>query len=148
MPGYYMHSFRGVAIDVACSPYEEDDMSISLTDREADIMQILWERGGSTVAEVREALHDDLAYTTVLTILRNLQAKGYVDHTPEGRAHRFFPRIQQQAARKNAVKHLMGKLFKGSAELLLTQLVSEHKLDEDQVARIKKILDEKRPSRK
>lgn len=123
-------------------------MPISLTDREADIMQVLWERGASTVAEVRDALHDDLAYTTVLTILRNLQAKGYVDHKPEGRAHRFFPRVQQQAARRNAVKHLMGKLFKGSADLLLTQLVAENKLDDDQVARIKKILEEKRPNRK
>lgn len=123
-------------------------MAISLTDREADIMQVLWERGGSTVAEVRDALQDDLAYTTVLTILRNLQAKGYVDHKPEGRAHRFFPRIQQQAARRNAVKHLMGKLFRGSADLLLTQLVAEHKLDDDQVARIKEILEEKRPARK
>lgn len=123
-------------------------MAISLTDREADIMRILWERGASTVAEVRDTLTDELAYTTVLTILRNLQAKGYVDHKPEGRAHRFFPRIQQQAARKNAVKHLMGKLFKGSADLLLTQLVSEHKLDEDQVERIRKILKEKQAKRK
>jgi predicted transcriptional regulator len=123
-------------------------MAISLTDREADIMQILWERGASTVAEVRDALTDELAYTTVLTILRNLQAKGYVDYKPEGRAHRFFPCIQQQAARKNAVKHLMGKLFKGSADLLLTQLVSEHKLDDEQVSRIRKILEEKRVQRK
>ena len=123
-------------------------MAIALTDREADIMQILWERGPSTVAEVRQALSDDLAYTTVLTILRNMHAKGYVDHKPEGRAHRFFPKIQQQAARKNAVKHLMGKLFKGSAELLLTQLVSEHKLDDDQVERIRKILEEKQTKRK
>jgi BlaI family transcriptional regulator, penicillinase repressor len=123
-------------------------MAISLTDREADIMRILWERGASTVAEVRDALTDELAYTTVLTILRNLQAKGYVDHKPDGRAHRFFPRIQQQAARKNAVKHLMGKLFKGSADLLMTQLVSEHKLDEDQVERIRKILAEKQAKRK
>src|SRR5215210_5954297 len=111
-------------------------MRIALTDREADLMQILWEQGASTAAEVRDRLSDDLAYTTVLTVLRTLEAKGYVDHKEDGRAHRYRARIAQQAARSNAVKHLMGKLFCGSAELLLTQLVSDHKLDQQQVERV------------
>ena len=59
-------------------------MDIALTDREADVMQILWERGPSVVAEVRDHLADELAYTTVLTILRTLEAKGYVAHEEEG----------------------------------------------------------------
>ena len=119
-------------------------MPIALTDREADLMQILWEKGASTAAEVRERLSDDLAYTTVLTVLRTLEAKGYVDHEEDGRAHRYRARIAEQAARSNAVKHLMRKLFRGSPELLLTQLMSDHKLDARHVQRAQLLLKKKR----
>ncbi len=92
---------------------------------------------------MKDKLSDPLAYTTVLTILRNLEAKEYVGHEPDGRAHRYFARISQQSARKSAIRHLAGKLFQGSADLLLTQLVSDRKLSEDQVRRIREILEEK-----
>src|SRR5262245_27357520 len=118
-------------------------MSISLANREAEVMAVLWEHGASTVTEVRERLSDELAYTTVLTILRNLEAKEYVGHEAEGRAHRFFAKVQQQAARKNAIRHLATKLFEGSSDLVLTQLVSDRKLSADQVERIRAILNEK-----
>lgn len=117
-------------------------MSVTLSNREAEIMAVLWEQGPSTVTEVKQKLSDELAYTTVLTMLRNLEAKAYVGHEAEGRAHRYFPRIKQQAARKSAIRHLAGKLFEGSADLLLTQLVSDRRLSEDQVRRIRDILDE------
>ncbi len=120
-------------------------MSVTLANREAEIMDVLWEQGPSTVAEVRQKLSVELAYTTVLTILRNLEAKGYVGHEAEGRAHRYFPRVKQQAARKSAIRHLAGKLFQGSADLLLTQLVADRRLSEDQVRRIRAILDEEKP---
>src|SRR5271157_4764117 len=103
-------------------------MDISLTDREADVMQLLWDHGPSLVAQVRARLSDELAYTTVLTILRTLEAKGYVGHDEEGRGHRYFAAVQERAARKSALRHLTGKLFKGSAELLFAQLVSDRKL--------------------
>jgi predicted transcriptional regulator len=119
-------------------------MPIALTDREADLMQILWEQGASTAAEVRDRLSDDLAYTTVLTVLRTLEAKGYVDHKEDGRAHRYRARIAQHAARNNAVKHLMRKLFCGSAELLLTQLVADYKLDQQQVERVQLLVKKKK----
>jgi predicted transcriptional regulator len=118
-------------------------MSISLANREAEIMAVLWDHGPSTVSDVRERLSDELAYTTVLTILRNLEAKDYVGHEAEVRAHRFFAKVQRQAARKNAIRHLATKLFEGSSDLLLTQLVSDRKLSEDQVKRIREILSEK-----
>ena len=108
-------------------------------------MAVLWEQGASTVAEVKDRLSDPLAYTTVLTILRNLETKEYVGPQPDGRAHRYFARIRQQAARKSAIRHLAGKLFQGSSDLLLTQLVSDRKLSEDQVRRIREILEEKPP---
>lgn len=118
-------------------------MTVSLSNREADIMAVLWELGPSTVAEVRAQLKDDLAYTTVLTILRNLESKGYVTHAAEGRAHRFAAAVRQSSARRSALRQLTGKLFKSSTDVLLTHLVSDRKLTEDQVRRIRKILEEK-----
>lgn len=116
-------------------------MEIALTDREAEFMQVLWEHGPSTVAEVRERLCDPLAYTTVLTILRNLEAKGYVGHAEEGRAHRYATRIASDAARQSALRALTRKLFQGSAELLMTHLVSDRRLSNAEVQRIRALLE-------
>jgi predicted transcriptional regulator len=118
-------------------------MDILLTDREADVMQILWQHGASLVADVRDRLRDELAYTTVLTVLRTLESKGYVRHEEEGRVHRYFPAVQQQAVRKSALRHLMGKLFDGSSELLLTHLVSDRSLGKAELERLRNILDGK-----
>lgn len=115
-------------------------MDISFTDREADVMQILWDHGPSVVSEVRAQLHDELAYTTVLTVLRTLETKGYVGHEEEGRGHRYHAIIAQQEARKSALQHLTSKLFKGSAELLFAHLVSDRKLGADEIARMRKLL--------
>ena len=118
-------------------------MKISLTDREADLMQVLWDHGPSLVAEVREHLKDELAYTTVLTVLRTLEAKGYVDHEEAGRGHRYFAKVKQQAARKSALRHLTEKLFQGSAEALFMHLVSDQKLTPEQLKRMRELLAEK-----
>jgi predicted transcriptional regulator len=115
-------------------------MDIHLTDRETDIMQVLWERGPSVVAEVRANLEDRLAYTTVLTILRTLEGKGYVGHEEEGRAHRYFATVKRHAAQGSALRHLTSKLFKGSAELLFTHLVASEKLNPEQIRRMRKLL--------
>lgn len=104
-------------------------------------MQILWARGPSIVSEVRAGLSDDLAYTTVLTILRTLETKGYVSHVEEGRVHRYVAKVQQQAARKSALRHLTSKLFQGSAELLFAQLVSDRNLTPEQIRRMRELLE-------
>jgi BlaI family transcriptional regulator, penicillinase repressor len=118
-------------------------MDIQFTDREIDVMQVLWERGPSLVGEVRDALTDDLAYTTVLTILRTLEGKGYVGHEQEGRGHRYFAAVKQQAAQRSALRHLTSKLFKGSAELLFTHLVSDRRLGAKQIRAMRALLEEK-----
>jgi predicted transcriptional regulator len=118
-------------------------MDILFTDREADVMQVLWEHGPSVVAEVRDRLSDELAYTTVLTILRTLESKGYVRHEEEGRVHRYSAAVQRQAARKSALRHLARKLFDGSSDLLLAHMVSDRKLTAEQIERLQKILDGK-----
>jgi predicted transcriptional regulator len=115
-------------------------MEISLTNREADVMRVLWDHGPALVAEVQGRLADDLAYTTVLTILRTLESKGYVGHDEEGRGHRYRPLVEQQAAQRSALRHLQQKLFKGSAELLFTHLVSDQRLSPEQVKRMRKLL--------
>ncbi len=118
-------------------------MDIHFTDRETDVMQVLWDRGPSLVAEVRAALEDELAYTTVLTILRTLEGKGYVGHEEEGRGHRYFSLVKQQAAQTSALQHLTRKLFQGSAELLFTHLVSDQKLSTEQIRNMRALLAEK-----
>jgi len=118
-------------------------VEIFFTDREADVMDVLWERGPSLVAEVREALDDDLAYTTVLTILRTLEGKGYVKHEQEGRGHRYFAAVKQKAAQESALQHLTRKLFNGSAELLFTRLVADQKLSAEQIRNMRKLLADK-----
>lgn len=118
-------------------------MSIRLSDRELDVMAVLWARGSGTVAEVRESLADPLAYTTVLTVLRTLEEKGFVSHQEEGKAHRYTPQVTRERAGRSALSRLVEKLFEGSPELLVTQLVSDRKLSAEEIRRLKRILDER-----
>ena len=113
---------------------------VSFADRELDVMGVLWELGSGTVSEVRERLPADLAYTTVLTILRNLEAKGFVRHEEEGKAHRYFPLVARQTAERSAVTRLVDRLFNGSPELLLTRLVDDHEISAEQLQRLAKRL--------
>ncbi|WP_426196394.1 BlaI/MecI/CopY family transcriptional regulator [Massilia sp. DWR3-1-1] len=117
-------------------------MHITFTDREADVMQVLWDHGACLVADVQAQLADQLAYTTVLTVLRTLESKQYVGHQAEGRGHRYHALIEPQQARKSALRHLTDKLFKGSSELLMTHLVSDQKLSAAQAERLRALLAE------
>ena len=116
-------------------------MRISFTDRELDVMAVLWERGSATVTEVRERLQDDLAYTTVLTVLRTLEEKGHVSHRGDGKAHRYFPLVERRVAGRSALARLIDTVFNGSPELLLTQLVTERELSEEQLKRLRRLMD-------
>lgn len=115
-------------------------MRISLAEREAQLMDVLWDNGPSTVNEVQSHLEDQLAYTTVLTMLRKLEAKGYVGHQEEGRAHRYHALIAREAAQDGALKTLVSRLFKGSSDALLMHLVAREKLSAKQVQRIEEQL--------
>ena len=115
-------------------------MEIRLTPRELDLMAVLWDRGPCTVAEVREAIEDDLAYTTVLTILRLMEDKGYVSHTAEGRTHRYRPLVERSKVGASAVRRVTRRLFEGSPELLLTHLVEDEQLTEEEIRRMRDLL--------
>lgn len=114
---------------------------VVLGDRELDVMSVLWEVGSGTVAEVRERLPAELAYTTVLTILRNLERKGVVEHVVEGQAHRYLPRVARAAARRSALARLVDKLFHGAPEQLLAHLVEERALGADDLRRLRERID-------
>jgi len=116
------------------------DDDFVLGDRELDVMGVLWDLGSGTVSEVRAKLPADLAYTTVLTILRNLEAKELVTHTAEGKAHRYVPKVARTAARRNALSRVLDKLFHGSPEQLVAQLVEDESLSAADLKRMRALL--------
>ena len=113
------------------------------TSRELDVLSILWQAGSGTVTEVRDRLADDLSYTTVLWVLQTLEQKGYVRHTKEGRAYRYHPILEPEETGRNALARLLDKVFHGSAEVLLAQLVQERNLSSAELNRMRALLDER-----
>src|SRR5256884_9747478 len=97
-------------------------------------MSVLWDIGPATVADVRERIADDLAYTTVLTVLRTLEQKGYVGHTEDGRAHRYKPLVKREVAGRNALRRLVDKVFDGSPGLPLPHPVADNNLIDGELA--------------
>jgi len=120
----------------------EKDLVV-LTGREMDVMNVLWRSDSGTVSEVKKGLADELAYTTVLTILRTLEKKGHIRHETEGRAHRYVPLIKKEEAQEGAVRRVTRKLFSGSPELLMAHLLNERGLTEDQLIRLRTLVDER-----
>ena len=116
---------------------------IALTPRELDVMSILWARGSGTVAEVQDALGDELVYTSVLSALQTLEGKGHVRHEREGRAYRYFPTVSQEQAGRSAIARIRDAVYHGSAEMLFAQLVSDRKLKPDELERMRRRLEER-----
>jgi predicted transcriptional regulator len=114
-----------------------------LSGRELDVMNVLWERGSATVSEVLDELRDELAYTTVLTILRRLEEKGHVRHHAEGKAHRYLPLIRREEAQDSALQRMTRKLFLDSPALLMSRLLSEGELTEEQLRHLRDLLDDR-----
>ena len=114
------------------------------TDRELDVMAVLWEVGDATVAEVRGRLSDELAYTTVLTVLRTLEEKGHVAHREgDGRAYRYYPLVEREEAGSSVLDRMLDRVFGGSPEMLLTQLVADRSLSDAELERMRRLLDER-----
>ncbi len=109
-------------------------------DRELDVMGVLWDLGSGTVSEVREKLPAELAYTTVLTILRNLEEKAYVSRVAEGRAHRYKPRVNRLAARRSAIARVVDTLFHGAPEELIAHMVEDRTLTPRDVQKLRAII--------
>jgi BlaI family penicillinase repressor len=118
-------------------------LGMNLGDRELDIMGVLWRLGPGTVPEVRDRLPVMLAYNTVLTILRNLESKGLVDHTEEGRYHRYFYAVPEVDVRGGLVSQFVDKLFDGSLVGLLTHLVKNEDLSPSELGELQRLLDDR-----
>ncbi len=120
--------------------------SPTLTDAELRLMDVIWEKGSATVGEVADALPKELglAYNTVLTTLRILEDKGYVEHTKakEGRAFVYRALVGRNEAGRNAVRYLVSRFFRNSPELLVLNLLEDENLDSEELARIRALLAE------
>jgi BlaI family transcriptional regulator, penicillinase repressor len=113
-----------------------------LTNAEHRIMEVIWARGSATVADVVEALKGKDAYTTILTLMRILKAKGYLSSRKEGRAFVFVPRVDRDTVARKAVHQLLSKFFDGSPGELVLSFLREEDLTPDELDEIKrKILD-------
>jgi BlaI family transcriptional regulator, penicillinase repressor len=116
---------------------------IAFTPRELDVMSILWRRGSATVAEVRAAMGEELAYTSVLSVLQVLEEKGFVHHEAEGRAYRYSPTVAPERAGDNALARIREAIFQGSAELMFVQFVSDRGLKREELESMRRLLDER-----
>jgi predicted transcriptional regulator len=108
--------------------------------RELEVMSVLWRHGSATVSEVRDALDEELAYTSVLSALQTLEEKGYVRHEAEGRAYRYFPTVAAEKAGGSALARIRESIYQGSAERMFAQLVSDRRIDKDQLRRMRRLL--------
>ena len=118
------------------------DEEVTFTERELDVMSVLWRAGSGTVSEVRAALDDEVGYTTVLKILQILEEKGHVRHEPEGRAYRYLPTVAPEDAGRTALGRIVTKIFHGSADLALARLVEERSISPEELSRMRRILDQ------
>lgn len=115
---------------------------LHLTQRELDIMSVLWELGEATATEVRERIDPSLAYTSVSTMIRTLEMKGYVSHRRgEGKTHVYFPVVDAQTAGETALGRVLDKIYGGSPLKLLAHLVEQRKLSDADLARMRALLE-------
>lgn len=103
-------------------------------------MSVLWKLGSATVAQVKDDLDEPLAYTSVLSALQTLEEKGYVRHEVEGRAYRYFPAVEADAAGGSAIARIKDAIFHGSAERMFAQLVNDKELSRAELERMRALL--------
>ena len=116
--------------------------SPTMTEVELELMEVLWEKGEATVSEVVEALPEQrLAYSSVLTMMRILEQKGYVVHEKEGRAFVYRPLINRQQAQKSVIGYLLKRFFNNSPELLVVNLLEHEDVGPDEIKRLRQMIE-------
>ena len=116
--------------------------STTLTEAELRIMEVLWAQGPGTVQQVLDWLPAKpvLAYNSVLTTIRILERKGYVEHVKDGRAHVYKPLLERKDATRSEIRHLMSRFFRDSHEELVLNVLEDRGLDSEELEQLKKIL--------
>ncbi|HUX43198.1 MAG TPA: BlaI/MecI/CopY family transcriptional regulator [Terracidiphilus sp.] len=116
--------------------------SNTLTEAELRLMKILWLRGESTVTDLVAAMPptEALAYNSVLTTIRILEQKNYVDHRQEGRAFIYRPCVAEHEASRSEVRHVLSRFFGNSRERLLLSLLGDQELSPDELERLKETI--------
>lgn len=122
--------------------------SPTLTEAELRLMNVLWRKGEATVQQLVQALPKDapLAYNSVLTTIRVLEKKGYVKHLKDGRAHVYAPLVDQTEATRSEIRHLIGRFFKNSHELLVMNILEDEGIEADELDRLRQLLEERKNS--
>jgi BlaI family transcriptional regulator, penicillinase repressor len=118
--------------------------SPALTDAEARVMSVLWQRQTATVSDVVTTLQKARAvtYSTVQTILRILETKGYVTHEKVARAFVYRPAVDERQARQRALRHLVARLFNDSPSLLILNVLEDEAIDATELKRLKKLIED------
>ena len=113
--------------------------SITLTEAELRLMKILWQRGESVVSDLVAAMPEGetLAYNSVLTTVRILEQKGYVDHRQDGRAFVYRPCVAEHEASRSEVRHVLNRFFGNSRERLLLSLLGDEEISPAELQRLK-----------
>ncbi len=117
--------------------------SPTLTEAELRLMNVLWQQGSASVQQVLDALpkKPPLAYNSVLTTIRILEKKGYVKHVKDGRAHVYIPLVDRKDATRSEIRHLVGRFFKNSHELLVLNLLQDDAIDPEELARLRSLIE-------
>ncbi len=117
--------------------------SETLTEAELRIMQVIWQKGPGTVQQVLDALIDPplLAYNTVLTTIRILERKGYVQHSKDGRAHVYRTLVERDEASRSEIRHLVGRFFRNSHEDLVLNILEDRGIAPEELKRLKTMLE-------
>lgn len=117
--------------------------SETLTDAELRVMKVLWEKGSGTVQRVLDSLTEKpaLAYNSVLTTIRILERKGYLEHSKDGRAHVYSPIVPQQEATRSEIRHLVSRFFRNSHEDLVLNILEDQGIEPEELDRLRKMLD-------
>lgn len=117
--------------------------SETLTEAELRIMNVLWLKGAGTVQLILDSLAEKpaLAYNSVLTTIRVLERKGYVEHSKDGRAHVYAPLVGRKEATRSEIRHLVGRFFKNSHEQLVLNLLEDRGIEADELARLRAMLE-------
>ena len=113
------------------------EKSATLTGREAQIMDVLWRLGVATAEQVREGLADPLHDSTVRTLLRVLESKGFVAHEAQGKAYVYQAAIARGKAQRHALREVLAQFFGGSAEALVLSLIEDDRLTAEQIDDLK-----------